>query len=82
MGLSSDVGFPEAFGRLVRQIYTTASNETVDYILSHYDYEDNPARLAWDWTTDVIFACNVAAAYEGISSRYILSVPPYSMART
>ncbi|SPN96553.1 uncharacterized protein DNG_00076 [Cephalotrichum gorgonifer] len=79
MGTSNDEGLPEAFPALVRQIFPTASNDTVAYIQSHYDFADNPAKLAWDWTTDVIFACNaanVARAYKDGSRRYIFSVSP------
>lgn len=64
---------------MVRQILSSESSETVAEIQSHYDFAGNPAKLAWDWTTDVIFACNaanIAAAYANKTRRYIFSVPP------
>ena len=79
MGLAHDTGLPEYFPTMVRQILSTASNETIADIESHYDFAGNPAKLAWDWTTDVIFACNaanIAAAYKGSARRYVFSVPP------
>ncbi|KAK4041356.1 lipase 1 [Parachaetomium inaequale] len=79
MTTSSGVGMPENFPFLVRQIFRTASNETVANIQSKYDFADNPAKLAWDWTTDVIFACNaanMASAYRDHARRYIFSAPP------
>ena len=77
--MSHDTGLPEYFPAMVRQILSTASNETIADIESHYDFAGNPAKLAWDWTTDVIFACNaanIAAAYKGSARRYVFSVPP------
>ncbi|KAK4119128.1 putative lipase 2 [Parathielavia appendiculata] len=79
MGLSFDVGMPENFPFLVRQIFTTASKKTITDMQSMYDFAGNPARLAWDWTTDVIFACNaanIANAYQDRARRYIFSAPP------
>jgi hypothetical protein len=79
MGLSPDANMPTNFPILVRQIFSTASNETIAHIQSHYDFADNPAKLAWDWTTDVIFGCNaanLASAYQDRARRYIFSAPP------
>ena len=79
MTTSSGDGMPENFPSLVRQIFGTASNETVAHIQSSYDFADNTAKLAWDWTTDVIFACNaanLASAYQESARRYIFSAPP------
>jgi hypothetical protein len=79
MTTSSGAGMPENFPFLVRQIFRTASNETVAYAQSKYDFADDPAKLAWDWTTDVIFACNaanMASAYQDRARRYIFSAPP------
>ena len=80
MGISHDTGLPEYFPTMVRQILSNASDATIADIMSHYDFPaDNPAKLAWDWTTDVIFACNaanIASAYKHCASRYIFSVPP------
>jgi hypothetical protein len=77
--LSSDTGMPELFPALVRRILHTASDQTIAEIQGHYDFADNPARLAWDWTTDIIFACNaynIANAYKDRARRYIFSLPP------
>lgn len=80
MGISSDLDdIDGGFRTLVRRIFTTASNETIEYIQSHYDYAENPAKLAWDWTTDVIFGCNaanIASAFKDVASRYLFSAPP------
>ncbi|KAK4442551.1 lipase 1 [Podospora aff. communis PSN243] len=79
LGLTRDEGFPEYFPTMVRQIFSTASNEMIAEIQANYDFTGNPAKLAWDWTTDVIFACNaanIAAAYKEKARRYIFSVPP------
>jgi len=79
MGLAHDEGLPEYFPTMVRQIFSTASNGTIADIQSHYSFDGNPAKLAWDWTTDAIFACNaanIAEAYGDHARRYIFSVPP------
>ena len=79
MGLSSDEGMPEAFGALVRRVLPTATNKTIADIQSYYDFGGTPEKLAWDWTLDILFACNaanLAAAYNTKSRRYIFSVPP------
>lgn len=79
MGVSSDENMPQAFGDLVRRVIPTATNETVADIQSYYDFGETPEKLAWDWTTDIVFSCNAAnaaAAYKDASRRYIFSVPP------
>jgi hypothetical protein len=79
LGLAHDEGLPEYFPTMVRQILSTASTETIAEIQANYDFSGNPAKLAWDWITDVIFACNaanIAAAYKEKARRYIFSVPP------
>ena len=79
MGLPSDEGMPRRFPSLVRQIFRTASNRTIAEIESKYNFADNPKKLAWDWTADVIFgfnAANIASAYRDCVRRYIFSVPP------
>jgi hypothetical protein len=84
MGLSDDEGMPERFPILAREIMTTASNETIAAIESKYDYSTNPAKLAWDWTTDAIFACNaynLARTYANKTHRYIMSIPPATHAQ-
>lgn len=81
--MSNETNMPDSFPFLVRQILPTASDETVAYIQSHYNYPtDNPAKLAWDWSTDVIFGCpaaNIAAAYaknDNRAMRYLFTAPP------
>jgi carboxylesterase type B len=84
MGLSDDDGMPERFPILARQIMPTASNQTIAALQSQYDYSNNPPKLAWDWTTDVIFACNaynLARAYANKAYRYIMSIPPATHAQ-
>lgn len=79
LGVAHDEGLPEYFLMMIRQIFGTASNETIAEIQSHYDFAGNPAKLAWDWTMDAVFACNaanIAAAYAEKTRRYIFSVPP------
>lgn len=79
-GTSHEEDQPAYFPIMVRQILSTASNETVSAIQSLYDYPpDQPEQLAWDWTTDAVFACNaynLAQAMPETSRRYIMSAPP------
>lgn len=54
-------------------------NETIAKIQDQYNFAREPAKLAWDWTTDIIFAynaTNIAAAYNERTRRYIFSVLP------
>lgn len=80
MGTSHDTDLPEYFPIMVRQIMSTASNETVKEVQEMYPFDPEfPATLAWEWTTDVIFACNaynLVQALPGKSRRYIMSTPP------
>lgn len=79
-GLSHDDDQPAYFPTMMRQIMPTASNATVAAMQSLYNYHpDHPEQLAWDWTTDAVFACNaynLANAMPDRSSRYIMSAPP------
>ncbi|KAH9984344.1 Alpha/Beta hydrolase protein [Xylariaceae sp. FL0662B] len=78
MGLSDDYDMPARFPVVVRMLMPTASNETIADIQSNYQ-PLVPNQLAWDWTTDVIFACNaynLATALPKKSKRYIMSQPP------
>ncbi|KAK4246890.1 lipase [Corynascus novoguineensis] len=78
-GLSSDEGMPGYFPTLVRQLMPTASNATVQALLDAYYRPGFAKELAWDWTTDAIFACNgynLANALPDRSMRYIMSTPP------
>ncbi|KFY03325.1 hypothetical protein O988_01556 [Pseudogymnoascus sp. VKM F-3808] len=80
MTTSSDQNMPQAFPELVRRILPTASNSTIASIQAHFPYPaDLPAKLAWDWTTAMVFECNVynvAKAFEEKTRRYIMSIPP------
>jgi len=70
---------PGYFPTLARMILTTANNETISDIQGQYTPLSEPAQLAWDWTTDVIFAgnaFNAAQAYSNRAWRYIMSIPP------
>ncbi|CAM1506186.1 Fc.00g058270.m01.CDS01 [Cosmosporella sp. VM-42] len=78
-GTSHDTGLPEYFPTMVRQILQNASSDTVTEIQSQYHWGSNPAKLAWDWTTDILFACNAynfARAFPFRAYRYIMSIPP------
>lgn len=71
---------PAGFARLVRATLPGASDETVAGLRALYpaSYAD-PAQLAWDWITDVNFACtayHVAGAFADRTRRYVFSVPP------
>lgn len=79
MGTSSDEGMPGAFPGLVRQLIPGANDSTIAALQSLYEPLSQPERLAWDWSTDVIFQCNaynLANAYSDRAKRYIMSVPP------
>ncbi|KAJ6786238.1 hypothetical protein PWT90_04910 [Aphanocladium album] len=75
---SSDSNMPDAFPALVRRMLPDASNETIASIQSHYNPQV-PEQLAWDWTTDVVFACqayNLANALPDRTNFFINSIPP------
>lgn len=79
MGLVDDSDMPAGFPTLVRQSIPVASNATVSSLEALYTPLSVPAELAWDWLTDIIFACNaynLAAAYPDTTMRYIMSLPP------
>ena len=70
---------PDGFPSLARGILTSASNETIAALQAMYTNLAEPAQLAWDWTTDIIFACNaynLANAFSDRARRYIMSIPP------
>src|SRR5688572_30643859 len=70
---------PEFFPYYARQLMPGANNATITKIQAQYDYSDEPARLAWDSTTDVMFAINannIANAFKNRTRRYIMSTPP------
>ncbi|KAJ3492194.1 hypothetical protein NLG97_g5451 [Lecanicillium saksenae] len=75
---SSDDNMPDAFPALVRRMLPGTSNETVAAIQNQY-HPHVPEQLAWDWTTDVVFACqayNLANALPDRTNFYINSIPP------
>lgn len=78
-GTSHDTDLPEYFPILVRQQMPSASNVTIQTLQDeYYDANDLP-KMAWDWTTDVVFACNannLANALPNLAKRYIMSTPP------
>ncbi|KAF7585559.1 hypothetical protein BBP40_010651 [Aspergillus hancockii] len=80
LGTSADVSTLEDFGALVRRLVPGVSNFTIKNIRAMYPYPDSQfQRVADDWTTDVVFACNaraVAKAYGNRAQRYVFSVPP------
>lgn len=76
---SSDQGMPDAFGALARRTLPGASDETVREVLDLYYTPGMEPQLAWDWTTDVVFACNafnLARGLPGKVRRYVMSTPP------
>lgn len=80
MTTSSDTNMPEAFPELVRRILPGTSNATIASIEAHFPYPvDNPAQLAWDYSTAIVFECNaynVAKAFKERAHRYIMTIPP------
>jgi hypothetical protein len=85
MGLSDDNNMPQAFPQLVRKILPTASDEVIQSIQAQFPYPPTqPERLAWDWTTAIIFECNayfVTSAYREYARRYIMTIPPATHAQ-
>lgn len=78
MTTSSDNDMPANFPNIVRRILPSASNETVAKIQAQY-HPRVPEQLAWDWVTDVVFACqiyNLANAIPGRTKFFINSFPP------
>jgi carboxylesterase type B len=80
MGTSSDEGMPGRFPEIVRANIPLASDEDIAKLQSLYPYPAGlPEKLAWDFTTDIVFACpasNIAQAYSGKTREYIYSIPP------
>ena len=80
MGMTPDTDMPSAFPELVRKTIPNADNATINHIQSLYEYPvDLPQKLAWNWATDMTFACNAyhtAKAYENKAQRYVMSIPP------
>lgn len=76
---SHDVGMPGYFPTMVRQQMPAASNETVQALLDLYYRPGMEKQLAWDFTTDAVFACNAYNLANGLpdkTMRYIMSTPP------
>ncbi|THC87654.1 hypothetical protein EYZ11_012901 [Aspergillus tanneri] len=85
MNLINDNNMPAAFGDLVRAVFTTASNQTIQQIQDLFPFPSSkPEKLAWDWATSIIFACHsqsIAAAYPEIAHRYVMDIPPATHAQ-
>lgn len=76
---SHDDGMPGYFPTMVRQQMPSASNATVQKSLDMYYHPGFEKQLAWDWTTDAVFACNAYNLARGLpdkAMRYIMSIPP------
>ena len=80
MNMSPADDMPNAFPALVRETIPNADNATVRCIQSLYKYPaELPQKLAWDWATDMSFACNAyftAKAYNEKVRRYVMAIPP------
>lgn len=80
LGLSSDHGMPDRFPGVVRANIPGATDADIEALLAMYPCPpETPEYLAWDYTTDVDWTCNVAnfaAAYKHIARRQLFSVPP------
>lgn len=80
MGTASDRDMPARFPSIVRANIPNASNESIASLQSMYSSTPGlPEKLAWDYTTDIVFGCpaaNIAAAYADKARRYLFSVPP------
>ncbi|KAE8151363.1 carboxyl ester lipase [Aspergillus avenaceus] len=77
-----DIYTPEELNALIRKVLPGGSNATVQRIRDLYPYSDSQVqKIAQDWTTDSVWACNsqaIANAYANKTQRYVFSVPPAS----
>ncbi|KAF2119240.1 Carboxylesterase family-domain-containing protein [Lophiotrema nucula] len=77
--LSSDRDMPARFPEVVRANIPNVSNESLATLSSRYPYPlELPEKLAWDWTTDVVFGCsagNIAGAYGNKIRRFVFTIP-------
>ncbi|KAK3298884.1 Alpha/Beta hydrolase protein [Chaetomium fimeti] len=76
---SSDEGMPGAFAEVARRQLTTADDDAIQALLDLYYTPGFERELAWDWTTDSVFACNnyaLAAALPQKALRYVMTTPP------
>jgi hypothetical protein len=80
MGLSSDFDMPARFPEVVRGNIPNATDADISSFKDLYPYPPGlPEKLAWDFTTDIDWTCNVAniaSAYKHIARRQLFSVPP------
>lgn len=78
--MSPDANMPKAFPALVRATAPNVSDEDIARIQALYNFPPElPQKLAWDWATDMTFACNAyhaANAYGNQAQRYAMSIPP------
>jgi hypothetical protein len=71
---------PTRFPEIVRANIPGATDQDVVALQALYPYPpDVPEFLAWDYTTDICWTCNVAniaSAYKHIARRQLFAVPP------
>lgn len=71
---------PNRFPEVVRANIPNASNESIAKLQSMYPFSPElPEQLAWDYTTEVVWACsvsNIAEAYADRGRRFLFSVSP------
>jgi carboxylesterase type B len=75
---SSDADMPARFPSLVRRMLPNASDETIAKIQTQY-HPKVPEQLAWDWVTDVVYACQSYNLANGLADRarlFMNSFPP------
>jgi hypothetical protein len=80
LGTASERDMPARFPDLVYGNIPNASNDSIAKLQSMYTYAaELPEKLAWDYTTDMVFGCsasNIALAYGDRARRFLFSVPP------
>lgn len=75
---SSDDNMPAAFPALVRRMLPGAGDDTILSLQEQY-HPRVPPQLVWDWTTNVVFACqahNLANALPDRTHLFINPIPP------
>lgn len=71
---------PGRFPEIVRANMPGISNDSIADLQALYEYPaELPEKLAWDYTTDIVFGCSVAyIAGNNVERvrRYLFSIPP------
>ena len=71
---------PQRFPEIVRAHLPNATNSSIAKLQAFYPFPaELPEKLAWDYTTDVVWGCpayNLAVAYKDRARRFVFSVPP------